>query len=43
VKSHPWLKNFPWTKLENKEIEAPYVPIVFPVNNSSVLMTTMNT
>jgi hypothetical protein len=29
VKNHPWLKNFPWSKLLNKEIEAPYLPIVF--------------
>ena len=28
VKNHPWLKNFPWDKLYNKEIEAPYIPNV---------------
>lgn len=26
VKNHPWLKNFPWQKLQNKEIEAAYIP-----------------
>ncbi|CAD8084293.1 unnamed protein product [Paramecium sonneborni] len=26
VKNHPWLRNFPWTKLLNKEIQSPYIP-----------------
>jgi len=26
IKGHPWLKNFPWDKLHNKEIEAPFIP-----------------
>lgn len=26
VKDHPWLKNFPWDKLLNKEIESPFIP-----------------
>ncbi|CAD8106657.1 unnamed protein product [Paramecium sonneborni] len=26
VKNHPWLRNFPWQKLLNKEIESPYIP-----------------
>ncbi|CAD8117035.1 unnamed protein product [Paramecium sonneborni] len=26
VKNHPWLKNFPWSKLLNKEIQSPYIP-----------------
>jgi len=26
VKAHPWLKNFPWQKLLNKELEPPFVP-----------------
>jgi hypothetical protein len=28
VKNHPWLKNFPWQKLINKELDAPFVPSV---------------
>ena len=28
VKNHPWLKSFPWNKLMNKEIDAPFVPSV---------------
>jgi len=28
VKSHPWLRNFPWEKLYNKELEAPFIPNV---------------
>jgi len=26
VKSHPWLRTFPWEKLANKEIESPFIP-----------------
>ncbi|CAD8131323.1 unnamed protein product [Paramecium sonneborni] len=26
VKNHPWLRNYPWQKLLNKEIESPYIP-----------------
>lgn len=26
VKSHPWIKNFPWKKLINKELDPPFVP-----------------
>lgn len=26
VKSHPWIKNFPWDKLLNKQLEAPFIP-----------------
>lgn len=28
VKDHPWLKDFTWNKLLNKEFEPPYVPNV---------------
>eukprot|EP01017_Pseudomicrothorax_dubius_P029719 TRINITY_DN3642_c0_g2_i1.p2 TRINITY_DN3642_c0_g2~~TRINITY_DN3642_c0_g2_i1.p2 ORF type:complete len:257 (-),score=64.07 TRINITY_DN3642_c0_g2_i1:327-1097(-) len=28
VKGHPWLKNFPWTRLLNKELTAPFLPSV---------------
>lgn len=26
VKTHPWLKSFPWDKLHNKDIIAPFIP-----------------
>jgi len=26
VKNHPWLKNFPWQKLLNKELDPPFMP-----------------
>lgn len=26
VKSHPWLKDFPWDKLNRKELEPPFLP-----------------
>jgi serine/threonine protein kinase len=26
VKNHPWLKNFPWQKLMNKELDPPFMP-----------------
>lgn len=26
VKSHPWFDNFPWEKLERKELIAPFIP-----------------
>jgi len=26
VKAHPWLRNYPWHKLLNKEIDPPFVP-----------------
>lgn len=28
VKQHPWLKNFPWDKLLNKQLDAPFIPQV---------------
>jgi len=28
VKNHPWLKDFPWTKLLNKDIEPLFIPNV---------------
>ena len=28
VKGHPWLKDFPWNKLLNRDIEPPYIPNV---------------
>ncbi|CAD8182611.1 unnamed protein product [Paramecium octaurelia] len=26
IKLHPWFKNFPWSKLQNREITAPFIP-----------------
>lgn len=26
VKLHPWFKNFPWSKLSNRELSAPFIP-----------------
>lgn len=26
VKNHPWLKNFPWQKLQDRKIESPFIP-----------------
>lgn len=26
VKSHPWLRSFPWEDLANKNIIAPFIP-----------------
>lgn len=26
VKSHPWLRDFPWDDLEKKRLKAPFVP-----------------
>lgn len=26
VKAHPWLKNYPWDKLLNKELDPPFIP-----------------
>jgi len=26
VKSHPWFADFPWDKLESKELIAPFIP-----------------
>jgi len=26
VKAHPWIKDYPWEKLANKDIEAPFIP-----------------
>lgn len=26
VKNHPWLRNFPWQKLYNKQLQAPFLP-----------------
>lgn len=28
VKSHPWLKTFPFSKLMKRELQAPYIPSV---------------
>jgi len=28
VKAHPWLKDYPWEKLGNRELEAPFIPNV---------------
>jgi len=28
VKSHPWLKNFPWKQLDDKSLMAPFIPMV---------------
>ncbi|CAD8111652.1 unnamed protein product [Paramecium primaurelia] len=27
VKNHPWIRDYPWDKLNNKAIQAPYVPL----------------
>jgi serine/threonine protein kinase len=26
VKNHPWLRDFPWKDLEEKKLQAPFVP-----------------
>lgn len=26
LKQHAWFKNFPWEKLQNKELESPFIP-----------------
>lgn len=28
VKAHPWLKDFPWNKLLNRDLEPPFIPSV---------------
>ena len=28
VKSHPWIKDYPWKKLLEKELEPPFIPNV---------------
>ncbi len=28
VKEHPWIKNFNWQKLINKDFTPPYIPVV---------------
>lgn len=28
VKGHPWIKDFPWKKLLEKELDAPFIPNV---------------
>jgi len=28
VKNHPWIRNFPWKKLYNKELEAPFMAVI---------------
>jgi hypothetical protein len=28
VKAHQWLSNYPWEKLVNKELQAPFIPNV---------------
>jgi len=28
VKAHPWIRNYPWEKLKNKELDPPFVPSV---------------
>jgi serine/threonine protein kinase len=30
VKGHPWLRNFPWTKLSSKMISPPFTPFFRP-------------
>lgn len=32
VKSHPWLKDFPFEKLMNRDLEPPFIPNVFIYN-----------
>jgi len=27
VKNHPWIRNFPWQKLYNRELTAPFLPV----------------
>ncbi|KRX10940.1 Protein kinase-like domain [Pseudocohnilembus persalinus] len=27
VRNHPWIKNYPWQKLHNKELLAPFIPV----------------
>jgi len=27
VKNHPWIVNFPWDKLYNKSLRAPFIPV----------------
>lgn len=34
VKNHPWLKDYPWEKLYNKEIQPLFVPEVIFIYNS---------
>ncbi len=31
LKNHPWLKDYPWEKLYNKQIQPPFVPEVMKV------------
>jgi len=26
VKTHPWLRDFPWDDLEHKRLKAPFIP-----------------
>lgn len=26
IRSHPWIKDYPWEKLNNQELEAPFIP-----------------
>ena len=28
VKNHPWIVNFPWEKLKNRTLRAPYIPVI---------------
>lgn len=28
IKEHPWLRELPWKKLYNKQLESPFVPNV---------------
>jgi serine/threonine protein kinase len=28
IRKHPWLRNFPWEKLMNKTLKAPFIPNV---------------
>ena len=33
IKAHPWFKNYPWQKLTNRELEAPFIPNVIIITN----------
>ena len=38
VKNHPWIKDYPWKKLMEKELEAPYVPNVNFSRNKKLIV-----
>jgi len=29
VKEHPWLKDYPWSKMAKKELLSPFIPSVW--------------